>query len=64
MNRSRAQQGKEITNLKRELRDIDVAIGDFERLEAGSAAKGDSLERTETPKSGTPVRMKRPPRPR
>jgi hypothetical protein len=42
MNRSRAPQkyhGKKIAKLKGELKDIDLAIVDFERLEAKSPAK-------------------------
>jgi hypothetical protein len=39
---------KEIAKLKRELRAIDVAIADFERLEANTSSKGKGIK---TPKS-------------
>jgi hypothetical protein len=49
---------KEIAKLKRELREIDLAIADFERLEANSSSKGKGIK---TPKSGNLIQMKRRP---
>ncbi len=51
----RGDHDKEITKLKRELEDIEVAIADFERLEAKSSSKGKAIE---TPKSGNMIQMK------
>lgn len=53
MSKSRPTAGDhhtEITKLKRELRAIDAAIADFERLEAKSSSKGEAID---TPTSGT-----------
>jgi hypothetical protein len=49
---------KEITKLKWELRDIDVAIADFERLEAKSSSVGRAIK---TPKSSNLIHLKRRP---
>jgi hypothetical protein len=49
---------KEIAKLERELRAIDVAIADFERLEANSPSKGKGIK---TPKSRNLIQMRRRP---
>jgi hypothetical protein len=53
---ARGDHGKEITKLEWEPGDIDVAIADFERLEAKSSSKGRGIE---TPKSSNLIEMKR-----
>jgi len=53
---TRSDHDKKITKLKRELRAIDVAIADFERLEAKSSSKGKGIE---MPKSSNLIEMKR-----
>ena len=60
MNRFRAAQQnlcREIRILKRELKHINRAISHFERLEAGTPAKGKPFAPTK--RRGTLVRMKR-----
>jgi hypothetical protein len=49
---------KEIAKLERELRGIDVAIADFERLEVNSSSKGKGIK---TPKSRNLIQLKRRP---
>ena len=56
---TRSDYDKEIAKLERELRDIDVAIAAFERLEANSSSKGKGIK---TPKSSNLIQMKRRPR--
>jgi hypothetical protein len=53
---TRNDRDKEITKLKRELSDIDVAIADFERLEAKSSSKGKGIK---TPKARNLIQMNR-----
>ena len=55
---TRSDHDKEIAKLERELRAIDVAIADFERLEANSSSKGKGIK---TPKSRNLIQMKRRP---
>ena len=55
---TRSDHDKEIAKLERELRDIDVVIADFERLEANSSSKGKGIK---TPKSRNVIQMKKRP---
>jgi hypothetical protein len=55
---TRSCQDKEITKLEWKLRDIDLAIADFERLEAKSSSKGKGVK---TPKSKNLIQMPRRP---
>ena len=55
---TRSDYDKEITKLKWELRDIELAIADFERLEAISSSKGKGVK---TSKSRNLIQMKRRP---
>ena len=55
---ARSDHDKEIAKLERELRDIDVAIADFERLEANSSSKDKGIK---TPESRNLIQMKRRP---
>ena len=55
---TRSDYDKAITQLERELRDIDVAIADCERLEAELSSKGKGIK---TPKSRNLIQLKRRP---
>jgi hypothetical protein len=55
---TRSDYDKEMANLERELRLIDVAIAGFERLEANSSSKGKEIN---TPKLRNVIQMKRRP---
>ena len=55
---TRSDYDKEIAKLERKLRDIDVAIADFERLEAKSSSHGRGIK---MPKSSNLVQMKKRP---